>query len=88
MVRGENLNRDLWSSYLWYLVMVARMEMGVSQRHEEAVEFGGSSSGVDSGHLGSSPSSHTPSAAPVPSSSICKWSPSPLPALTLCGFKS
>ena len=54
----------------------------------EAVEFGGSSSGVDSGHLSSSPSSHTPSAAPVPSSSICKWSPSALPALTLCGFKS
>ena len=60
----------------------------VSQWHEEAVESGGSSSGVDSGHPGSSPSSHTHLAAPVPSSSICKWSLSPQPALILCGSKS
>ena len=62
--------------------------MGVSQWHEEAVESGGSSSGVDSGHPGSSPSSHTHLTAPVPSSSICKWSLSPQPALILCGSKS
>ena len=88
MVKDENLNRDLWSSYLWYLVTLARMEIGVNQWHEEAVEFGGSSSGMDSGHLDSSPSSHTHSAAPVPSSSLCKWSLSPQPALILCGSKS
>lgn len=89
MVRDAELARDSTEQLIdGILSPLSGWREQVNQWEEEVAESGGSSSGTESGDLGSSPSSHTHSAGPVLSSSSCLCSLNSQPALIFYDAKS